>query len=106
MTEIALQMVEWGWTHYTRAKNTPISYQEEWWMASPHVDPIKLTIKRLWESPVSCAQATLPLSHEDHKWLLAIQDRMHPINLVINITKAPNLQVIHFDTCLALPCGD
>jgi hypothetical protein len=31
---------------------------------------------------------------------------MYPINLVINIAKVPNPQVIPFDACLAVPCGD
>jgi hypothetical protein len=31
---------------------------------------------------------------------------MYPINLVINITKTPNPQVICFDACLALSCRD
>jgi hypothetical protein len=43
------------------------------------------------------------MPYEDYKWLLAIQDRMYPINLVINFTKAPNPQVTRFAACLALP---
>jgi hypothetical protein len=55
---------------------------------------------------ISCAQAALSMPCEDYELLLATQDRMCPTNLVINIAKAPNPQVIHFDACLALPCGD
>jgi hypothetical protein len=54
----------------------------------------------------SCAQAALPKSYKDYKWLLAIQDRIYPVNLIINIAKAPKPQVIHFDACLVLPFGD
>jgi hypothetical protein len=36
---------------------------------------------------ISCAQAALPMPYEDYKLLLAIQDRMYPMYLVINIAK-------------------
>jgi hypothetical protein len=46
------------------------------------------------------------MPYKDYKWFLALQDRIYPINLVISIIKVPNPQVIYFDACLALPCGD
>jgi hypothetical protein len=54
-------------------------------------------------SAISCAQSVLPMLYGDYKWLLAMQGRMYPTNLVINIAKASNTQVICFNACLALP---
>jgi hypothetical protein len=42
-------MARRGWTHYTKVKNSPDPCQGEQWMATPHVDPMKLIIKRLLE---------------------------------------------------------
>jgi hypothetical protein len=55
---------------------------------------------------ISCDQAALPMPLEDYKWLLAIQDRLYPINFFMNIAKVPNPQVICLDASLSLPYGN
>jgi hypothetical protein len=55
---------------------------------------------------IFCAQATLHVSYQDYKRLLAIQDKMHPINFVTNIAKDLNPQVICLYACVALLWGD